>query len=62
MNDRLFCNRLLEEYGTAVTPGTSFGYEGFIRASFCGNTDDVKKGLRQIVLFAESLGSKNKRN
>lgn len=59
MDDRLFCNRLLEEYRTTVTPGTSFGYEGFIRASFCGNIDDVKKGLRQLVLFAESLGSKN---
>lgn len=58
MNDRLFCKRLLEEYRTTVTPGTSFGYKGFIRASFCGNTDDVKKGLRQIVLFAESLNSK----
>jgi aspartate/methionine/tyrosine aminotransferase len=58
MDDKLFCNRLLKEYRTTVTPGTSFGYEGFIRASFCGNTDEVKKGLRQIVLFAESLGRK----
>ena len=58
IDDRLFCSRLLEEFRTAVTPGTSFGYEGFIRASFCGNIDDVKKGLRQVVLFAESLGGK----
>lgn len=55
IDDRVFCSRLLEEYRTVVTPGTSFGYGGFIRASFCGNTDDVKKGLRQIVLFAKSL-------
>lgn len=58
IDDKLFCSRLLEEYRTVVTPGTSFGYEGFIRASFCGNIDDVKKGLRQIVLFAKLLGGK----
>jgi aspartate/methionine/tyrosine aminotransferase len=59
IDDKLFCSRLLEEYQTTVTPGTSFGYEGFIRASFCGNTDDVRRGLRQIVLFAQSLGGKH---
>jgi aspartate/methionine/tyrosine aminotransferase len=58
MNDKLFSSRLLEDYRTVVTPGTSFGYEGFIRASICGNIDDVKNGLRQIVLFAKLLGSK----
>lgn len=58
IDDRVFCSRLLEEYRTVVTPGASFGYGGFIRASFCGNTDDVKKGLKQIVSFAVSL-SKN---
>jgi len=58
IDDRLFCSRLLNECRTVVTPGTSFGYKGFIRASFCGNIDDVKKGLRQIVLFAEALGGK----
>lgn len=58
IDDKLFCRRLLEEYNTAATPGTSFGYEGFIRASFCGSVNDVKMGLKQIVLFAESLGRK----
>lgn len=62
INDGLFCSKLLEEYRTTVTPGTSFGYEGFIRASFCGNTDDVKKGLKNIVKFADSLGGKNKKH
>jgi aspartate/methionine/tyrosine aminotransferase len=51
----IFCQRLLNEYKTAITPGSSFGYEGFIRASICGNIKEVKKGLRQMVLFANSL-------
>ena len=55
IDSKTFCLRLLNEYNTAVTPGTSFGYEGFIRAAFCGNIDDVKAGLNQIVLFAEEL-------
>lgn len=58
IDDKTFCSRLLEEYRTAVTPGTSFGCEGFIRASICGDTKEVKKGLRQIVLFAEKLSKK----
>ena len=61
-NDRLFCSRLLEEYRTVVTPGSSFGYDGFIRASICGNIDDVKNGLRRIVSFAKLLESKNTNN
>ena len=55
IDDRVFCSRLSNEYATAVTPGTSFGSKGFVRASICGETNEVKKGLRQVVLFAESL-------
>lgn len=62
VDDKIFCSRILEEYGTAVTPGTSFGYKGFIRASICGEIKEVKKGLQQIVLFANSLGKENLRN
>lgn len=59
INDRLFCSRLLDEYQTVVTPGTSFGYNGFVRASFCGNIKEVKGGLRRIVEFGEAIGSNN---
>ena len=55
IDDRLFSARLLEEYATVVTPGTSFGYKGFIRVSFCGNVDDVKQGLKNIVKFADAI-------
>lgn len=56
IDDKLFCSNLLEEYRTVVTPGASFGWKGFIRASFCGAVDDVKKGLKQIVSYADFLG------
>ena len=55
LDDMIFCQRLLNEYKTAITPGGSFGYEGFVRASICGNIKEVKKGLRQMVLFVNSL-------
>lgn len=55
IDSRSFCLRLLKDYNTATTPGICFGYEGFIRVAFCGNVDDVKAGLNQIVKFAESL-------
>ena len=55
IDDRVFCSRLLDEFATAVTPGASFGRAGFVRASICGETNDVKKGLRQVVLLAKSL-------
>jgi aspartate/methionine/tyrosine aminotransferase len=54
--DKAFCSALLDKYNTVVTPGTSFGCPGFIRASFCGNVDDVRNGLQNLVVFANALG------
>ena len=54
MDDITFCERLLNEFKTAITPGSSFGYKGFVRVSICGDVMDVKNGLRQLVLFANS--------
>ncbi|SVC88848.1 uncharacterized protein METZ01_LOCUS341702 [marine metagenome] len=58
MDEMTFCERLLNEYKTAHTPGSSFGYKGFVRASICGEVKEVKKGLRQLVLFTKSLTKK----
>jgi aspartate/methionine/tyrosine aminotransferase len=55
LDDIVFCSKLLNEYKTALTPGSSFGYKGFVRASICGDVKEVKKGLRQLVLFAKSI-------
>lgn len=54
-DDLQFASRLLEEYGTATTPGSSFGAPGFIRISFCKDMDQVREGLRDIVQLAGNL-------
>lgn len=53
MDDKIFCERLLNEFNTAITPGCSFGYKGFVRVSICGKATDVKKGLKQLLLFTD---------
>ena len=55
IDDKTFCERLLNEFKTAITPGSSFGYSGFVRVSICGKQEDIKKGLRQLVKFSNSL-------
>jgi aspartate/methionine/tyrosine aminotransferase len=55
LDDVAFCSQLLNQFKTALTPGSSFGHKGFVRASICGDGKDVKKGLRQLVLFAKSI-------
>jgi len=55
LDDFAFCSTLLEEYGTALTPGSSFGKPGFVRACFCKDINVVKEGLEDIVLFAKTL-------
>jgi len=55
MDDITFCERLLNEFKTAITPGSSFGYKGFVRVSICGDAIEVENGLRQLVLFTNSI-------
>ncbi len=51
IDDRVFWSRLLNEYATAVAPGASFWRAGFVRSVSCGETNDVKKRLRQEVML-----------
>lgn len=53
-DDQTFCNRLLEEGGVAVTPGTPFGGKGIIRLSFANSREQIKKGIEQLKKFAEA--------
>ncbi len=57
MNDMDFCQKLLEDHHTAVTPGRSFGsaYLNFVRIATCGDIDDVKEGVRRLISFAAIL-------
>ncbi len=58
MDDRTFCDRLLDERHTAVTPGRSFGAgcESFVRIATCGQEEDVIEGVRRVVELARESG------
>jgi aspartate/methionine/tyrosine aminotransferase len=49
-----FARQLFEECKTAITPGEVFGYNGFVRASICGKTEDVIEGIRRLVHFSNA--------
>jgi len=49
------CERLLEEAGVGLVPGTGFGAqgEGFVRMTIAASDEDVEAGFRKIVEWAE---------
>jgi len=49
------CERILEEKGVGLVPGSAFGEhgEGFIRMSIAASDEDVEMGFRKIVEWAE---------
>lgn len=49
------CERLLEEAGVGLVPGSAFGAqgEGFIRMTIAASDEDVEAGFRKIVDWAE---------
>lgn len=51
--DQKFCERLLEEGGVAVIPGTPFGGPGFIRLSFATSLEQIEAGIDLIKKFVE---------
>jgi aspartate/methionine/tyrosine aminotransferase len=55
LDDFTFCSKLLEDYGTAITPGSSFGMSGFVRACFCKDINIVKDGLEDLIAFSKTL-------
>ena len=46
-----FASRLLDEHGVVVVPGSAFGAEGWIRASYAGLEEDLAVGLNAIASF-----------
>jgi len=50
------CERLLEEAGVGLVPGSAFGEqgEGFVRMTIAASDEDVEAGFRKIVAWAES--------
>lgn len=50
-NDIVFSEKLLEEVGVALVPGSAFGCEGCIRISFAVSMDTLKDALDRIERF-----------
>jgi len=55
MSSTAFCERLLNEAHVAITPGSAFGGEGFVRISYCCAMDVLEKGLERLEGFLRSL-------
>ena len=51
------CERILEEAGVGLVPGSAFGEqgEGFVRMTIAASDEDVEAGFRKIVEWAESV-------
>ena len=49
------CERLLDEAGVGLVPGSAFGEygEGFVRMTIAASDEDVEAGFRKIVEWAE---------
>jgi len=46
---------LLEEFGVASVPGSSFGREGYLRLSFAISEADIRKAMERVARCASSL-------
>ena len=54
-NDADFVQSLLENNGVAVVQGSAFGLEGYFRISYATSMENLKKALKKISDFCESL-------
>ena len=54
-NDTDFVQSLLENNGIAVVQGSAFGLDGFFRISYATSMDNLKKSMKRIKDFCESL-------
>ena len=52
-----FCQKLLDEYGVAIVPGTAFGRcgEGFARISYAYSIQHIDKALERIGKMVAEL-------
>jgi aspartate/methionine/tyrosine aminotransferase len=49
------CERILEEAGVGLVPGSAFGAqgEGFVRMTIAASDEDVEAGFRKIIEWAD---------
>lgn len=50
-----FCTRMIQEAGLALTPGSCFSAEGFVRISYCYSDDALKEGMDRLERFLKTL-------
>ncbi len=53
-DDVKFCERALEEGNVALVPGSAFGKEGFVRASFGEKPQELKEALQALADYINS--------
>jgi aspartate/methionine/tyrosine aminotransferase len=55
MTSAEICERILEEAGVALVPGSAFGEqgEGFVRMTIAASDEEVEAGFRKIIEWAE---------
>ncbi len=55
MSSAEICERILDEAGVGLVPGSAFGEqgEGFVRMTIAASDEDVEAGFRKIVAWAE---------
>ena len=53
------CERILEEAGVGLIPGSAFGEqgEGFVRMTIAASDEEVEEGFRRVVEWAEEVKS-----
>jgi aspartate/methionine/tyrosine aminotransferase len=51
----VFAERLLREAHVAVTSGSAFGMDGFIRISYAAAMDELRRGVDRLSRFLDRL-------
>lgn len=54
----VFCRRLIQEGGLALTPGSCFGCEGYVRLTYCYADEQLKEGLDRLEHFLADMEGK----
>ena len=57
MTSETFCERLMNEHGVAIVPGSAFGAgsEGFARISYAYSIDHLEEALNRMEAFLSDI-------
>ena len=55
LDSAAFCTRMIREAGLALTPGSCFSAEGFVRISYCYGDHLLKEGMDRLEQFLQTL-------